>query len=77
MNATDTATNGDDPGESQPLRLLTVEQARRRLQVSRAVCYELINSGALRSFHIGRSRRIPVEALDELVASKLEAQTGA
>lgn len=61
---------GDQDGR-EPLRLLTVEQACQRLQVSRAVLYGLLNSGQLRSFHIGRSRRIPVEALDELVARSL------
>jgi excisionase family DNA binding protein len=60
----------------EPLRLLTVEQACRRLQISRAVLYGLLNSGALRSFHIGRCRRIPVEALDELVAEYLAGPDG-
>ena len=60
-----------EPGDREPLRLLTVEQACRRLQISRAVCYGLLNSGELRSFHIGRSRRIPVESLDELVVRAL------
>jgi excisionase family DNA binding protein len=61
------------PDSREPRRLLTVEQARERLQISRGVIYRLINSGELRSICIGQLRRIPVEALDEFVARELAA----
>lgn len=49
--------------------LLTVEDAAQALALGRTKVYELVESGALRSVKIGRSRRIPVRALDEFVAS--------
>lgn len=60
--------------ESQ--RLLRVEQSGERLNISRAKVYELIASGELRSIKIGGARRIPVEAIDELVASLSENSRG-
>jgi excisionase family DNA binding protein len=43
--------------------LLTVDEARRRLAVSRSTLYLLMREGRLRFIHVGRSRRIEVEAL--------------
>lgn len=47
--------------------LLTVEDAAQALALGRTKVYELVESGALRSVKIGRSRRIPVQALHEFV----------
>lgn len=47
--------------------LLTVEDAAQALALGRTKVYELVESGALRSVKIGRSRRIPVQALGEFV----------
>jgi excisionase family DNA binding protein len=56
-----------------PDRLLRVEQARERLQVSRAKLYEFINSGQLKSVMLGsRSRRIPESAVAEFIAARMD-----
>jgi excisionase family DNA binding protein len=47
--------------------LLTIEDAAQRLAMGRSRVYELMKSGELESVHIGRSRRIPVEALRSFV----------
>lgn len=47
--------------------LLTPEQACETLNVGRTRLYELMREGTLRSVTIGRSRRIPVQAIDEYV----------
>ena len=43
--------------------LLTIPQAAAALSVGRTTVYELIGAGDLESVHIGRSVRVPVEAL--------------
>ncbi|MCX4989910.1 MULTISPECIES: excisionase family DNA-binding protein [unclassified Streptomyces] len=50
------------------LVLLTVEEAARRLQIGRTVCYRLISSGELESITVGHLRRIPADAVPEFVA---------
>ena len=52
--------------------LYRVDEAAQALRLSRSVIYELIRSGRLRTVKEGRSRRVPVDALAEYVAS-LEA----
>jgi excisionase family DNA binding protein len=49
--------------------LLTPAEAARALGVGRTKVYELMASGALASVQIGRCRRVPREALTELVAT--------
>lgn len=44
---------------------LTVREAGQVLRVGRSVTYELVRSGQLRSVRIGRSIRIPRDALVE------------
>jgi len=54
-----------------PDRLLTVEESRKRLQVSRATLYHLINSGHLQSVLLGpQSRRIVESSVDALIAAR-------
>ncbi|HEY3547808.1 MAG TPA: helix-turn-helix domain-containing protein [Propionicimonas sp.] len=48
--------------------LLTPEEAARVLGIGRSKVYELILSGTLESLKIGACRRVPVEAIDKLVA---------
>jgi excisionase family DNA binding protein len=56
-----------------PDRLLRVEQARERLQVSRAKLYELLHSGQLQSVMLGpRSRRILEASVDDLIARRVK-----
>ena len=49
--------------------LLTMEEAAERLSLGRTVVYGLVAKGELESVTIGRSRRIPVQALDVYVAT--------
>ncbi|GAA4855379.1 MULTISPECIES: helix-turn-helix domain-containing protein [Pseudonocardia] len=53
--------------------LLTAQEAAQALGVSRTKVYDLMRSGRLRSVKIGGSRRIPVDALAELVDELAEA----
>ena len=60
--------NRADTAPSSPLAaLLTINEAAARLRVGRSTAYELIASGQLEVVHIGRSARVPVEAIDEFV----------
>lgn len=52
-----------------PVLLLRPEDAAIALGVSRTKVYELMASGRLSSLKIGRSRRIPVEALTAFVSA--------
>lgn len=52
--------------------LLTTDEAAASLGIGRARVYEMIASGDLRSITIGKRRRIPVAAIDELI-EKLSA----
>ena len=47
--------------------LLTVVEAARRLGIGRSSMYRLLDAGEVRSIHVGRSHRIPVDALSEFV----------
>ena len=48
--------------------LLKVEQAAERLGLGRTIVWGLVASGELESVTIGRSRRVPIEALEAYVA---------
>jgi excisionase family DNA binding protein len=48
--------------------LLTPEEAAQALNISRTKVFELLQVEALRSVKIGKSRRIPTEAVREFVA---------
>lgn len=56
-----------------PPALLTVPEAMAALRLSRATVYDLIRSGELGSVTIGRSRRIPTQAVQTFVARLVEA----
>lgn len=54
--------------DPRPLpRLLSVPEAARLLGIGRTTAYELIAAGELEVIHIGRSARVPVDAIDEFV----------
>lgn len=48
--------------------LYRVEEAAEAMRISRSVIYELIRSDRLRTVKVGRSRRVPVDALAECIA---------
>lgn len=53
--------------------LLTVEEAAQALGLGRTCVWQLVMLNELRSFKVGRKRRIPVSALHEFVAQRLSA----
>ncbi|MFC9742926.1 excisionase family DNA-binding protein [Streptomyces noursei] len=59
------------------LVLLRVEEAARRLQVGRTVCYRLINSGELESLMVGGLRRVPADAPAAYLARRRAEQRAA
>jgi len=50
--------------------LFTVARAAAMLSISRTTLYELLAAGTIESIHIGRSRRVPVGALHDFIASQ-------
>jgi excisionase family DNA binding protein len=56
--------------DAEPI-LVSPRQALRLLDISNSSLYGLLRSGQLRSLHVGRSRRIPLEAIKEFVAKRL------
>lgn len=59
--------------EVAPL-LLTIPQAALVLAVGRTTLYELIGAGELEAVHIGRSIRVPVDALRSFVDRRRPSQ---
>ena len=53
-------------------RLMSVEEARRELDLGRTKFYELIKVGKLKTVKIGRLRKVTPEAIDALIASLTE-----
>ena len=51
-------------------RVLTVSDAAHCLGISRSKLYQFIAAGEIRTIHIGRLCKVPVEALDEFIASR-------
>lgn len=47
--------------------LLSVEEAARSLSISRSKTWELIAAGDLEAVHIGRSTRVALSALHDLL----------
>jgi excisionase family DNA binding protein len=67
-----TATEAQDAAATAaPPLLLTIEQAAERLTIGRCTMQQLLLDGEVRSFKIGKLRRIPPEALDEYIARKM------
>ena len=58
---------------SAPL-LLTPQEAARRLSIARSSLYELLLTGEIVSLKIGRSRRVPLDALAEYIDRKVREQ---
>lgn len=65
------AEDTSEPGQA----LVTVKQAARMLSLGRSTVYELIAAGRLEVLHIGRSARVPVDAIATLVNGLRGEQT--
>ena len=64
--------------QEPPLILaVTVEEAADALRICRAFMYQLVLKKQVASFKIGRSRRVPVEALHAFIAQKMAADSEA
>jgi excisionase family DNA binding protein len=61
--------------DTLPRKLLTVAQAAAILGIGRSLAYMLVSTGKIRSFKIGRSRRIPLSALDDFIETQLADQS--
>lgn len=61
----------DELATSEGDRMVSVEEAGRVLSLSRTAVYQLMESGALRYARLtARTRRIPLAAIRELIASR-------
>lgn len=56
-----------DTNQAVPRLLLTPVEAAAALGISRTRIFALLAAGAIESVQVGRSRRIPVSALEEFV----------
>jgi excisionase family DNA binding protein len=66
-------TDVEPASTSVPKVLLTVEEAAEALGLGRTYVWHLVMLSELRSFKVGRKRRIPVSALHEFVTRRLSA----
>lgn len=69
-------TGGSDGGSEVEQLLVRPEEGARAINVSRATFYAMLARGEIPSVTIGRSRRIPAEALRRWVATRVAEQTG-
>jgi excisionase family DNA binding protein len=54
--------------------LLTAEEVADALHIGRCTVYDLIRTGQLRSFKIGKLRRIPVDAVHDYTRRMLDEE---
>jgi excisionase family DNA binding protein len=64
-------TDTEQAASSVPKVLLTVEEAAQALGLGRTYVWHLVMLNQLRSFKVGRKRRVPVSALQEFVMQQL------
>lgn len=57
-------------------RVLTVPEAAYRLGISRSKLYQFIAASEIRTIHIGRLCKVPVEAIDDFLASRSTNRVG-
>lgn len=53
--------------------LVTVDELAKALSIGRTAAWELVHKGKIKSVKIGRTRRVPVSAIQEYVQKLLEA----
>ncbi|WP_327208505.1 helix-turn-helix domain-containing protein [[Kitasatospora] papulosa] len=57
---------------SATAELLTAPEVMARLKLGRSTVYDLIRSRRLTSITIGRSRRIPADAVRDFIVNEIE-----
>jgi excisionase family DNA binding protein len=57
----------------QPSTVMTVEEAAKRLKISRGKAYAMTASGQMPSVKLGRSVRVPILAFDRWVERQTRA----
>ncbi len=64
-----------DERESSPdALLLTIDQVARRLNISRAMVYRLIQHSSLKVVHLGRAIRVSANSLQQWVREQEQEQ---
>ncbi len=58
------------PGEREPDRLMSIEQAARALGIGRTALYSEIGAGRIRSVKVGRRRLVPSSAISEVASGR-------
>ena len=56
---------------SEPV-LITVEEMAERLSIGKTAAWELVHKHKIKSVKIGKSRRVPITALQEYIERLLE-----
>jgi len=76
METSDTIVSAlkPDPAPAPIRLLLTIPEAAASLGISRSLVYELVQMGTIATIKIGRSRRVPVAALEDFIAQQLKLQ---
>ncbi|MFI8513722.1 helix-turn-helix domain-containing protein [Streptomyces sp. NPDC085460] len=54
------------------VELLTVPEVMKRLKLGRSTVYDLIRSRRLVSINVGRSRRVPLDAVRDFIDHQIE-----
>lgn len=66
------ASAASQPATVPPMKvLLTVEEAAQAMSVGRTLMWELVMRLQIKSIKVGRTRRVPVVALQEFVMREL------
>jgi excisionase family DNA binding protein len=74
MAAERNVSAGTDPGRLGELKFLTVAEVASLMRVSKMTVYRLVNTGTLPAVRVGRSVRVPEQAVnDYLRGSYVEA----
>lgn len=58
------------PGDNEPA-LISIDEARLRLGISRRTLYNRLDEGVIRSVYVGNRRLIPRDEIDRVVAEGL------
>jgi excisionase family DNA binding protein len=65
MAAERPAPTGSDPGRLGELKFLTVAEVASLMRVSKMTVYRLVNTGTLPAVRVGRSVRVPEQAVND------------